>query len=390
MNLKNNKIPFEHPLILGSITPVSKTGIDREVDYYFKIKKAGFSGMVLPSITTSPNCRFHPESIFIKTNKIDMGRNLSLLGHPNNIFSEKFGLKIVKKLKGKKFDNFIFLASIELSPNSEVSCSLIEELNSNESIGGIELNLACPNTTQIEVEDLLDSDLVKQFDKNLIIKTAVKDSNELYSNIESLSSIVNGITLFDSPQTLIPPEIKNNQIESPFFSDSYSYSGIYGKYNYTNVCYGMSKIWLKNSGLELHASGGNLNLKDVVGVRVIGADVVQFASAIFLNGFNHTKELIGNYLDQFQEEDIIELRKKFYRDVFVSDVAEFYEKNWNASQMHIANVDIEHCIGCGNCQIACRAISMVNHKSHVDQNFCNGCGICIHSCNNKALTLIRN
>ena len=34
MNLKNNKNPFEHPLILGSITPVSKIGIDHEVDYF--------------------------------------------------------------------------------------------------------------------------------------------------------------------------------------------------------------------------------------------------------------------------------------------------------------------------------------------------------------------
>jgi ferredoxin len=60
-----------------------------------------------------------------------------------------------------------------------------------------------------------------------------------------------------------------------------------------------------------------------------------------------------------------------------------------ASSGYVAQVDIDLCIGCGDCQTVCQfhAISLDDGHSRVNFESCMGCGVCEAHCNQGAITL---
>jgi formate hydrogenlyase subunit 6/NADH:ubiquinone oxidoreductase subunit I len=61
------------------------------------------------------------------------------------------------------------------------------------------------------------------------------------------------------------------------------------------------------------------------------------------------------------------------------------------SSGYVAQVDVERCAGCGNCQRTCAFGAIrVNDKATVDWERCMGCGACEGRCPNAAIVLMRD
>lgn len=63
-----------------------------------------------------------------------------------------------------------------------------------------------------------------------------------------------------------------------------------------------------------------------------------------------------------------------------------------ASSGYISQVDLDFCIGCGDCIPFCQfhALELVDGYNHVLYEKCMGCGICISKCSQEALSLARD
>lgn len=63
-----------------------------------------------------------------------------------------------------------------------------------------------------------------------------------------------------------------------------------------------------------------------------------------------------------------------------------------AASGYVSHVDLDLCIGCGNCEGTCQfgAISIPNGYALIDPEACMGCGICVAQCEQGALALRRD
>ena len=63
-----------------------------------------------------------------------------------------------------------------------------------------------------------------------------------------------------------------------------------------------------------------------------------------------------------------------------------------ASSGYVARVDVELCIGCGECADVCQfaAISVDNGFARIDAGACMGCGVCVVHCPEEAIELVRD
>ena len=63
-----------------------------------------------------------------------------------------------------------------------------------------------------------------------------------------------------------------------------------------------------------------------------------------------------------------------------------------ASSGYICEVDLDLCMGCGNCEEVCqfRAISLPDGYASIDYEGCMGCGVCVEHCSEEALSLLRD
>ncbi|HJW89343.1 MAG TPA: 4Fe-4S binding protein [Anaerolineales bacterium] len=62
-----------------------------------------------------------------------------------------------------------------------------------------------------------------------------------------------------------------------------------------------------------------------------------------------------------------------------------------AASGYQSSVDLDLCIGCGDCQEFCQfgALSLEDVWASVDEQICMGCGVCVSKCEQGALSLIR-
>lgn len=62
-----------------------------------------------------------------------------------------------------------------------------------------------------------------------------------------------------------------------------------------------------------------------------------------------------------------------------------------AASGYLVEVDIDQCLGCGECQAICpfEAIQVENLFASVDIVACMGCGVCVERCPQEALSLVR-
>jgi ferredoxin len=67
-----------------------------------------------------------------------------------------------------------------------------------------------------------------------------------------------------------------------------------------------------------------------------------------------------------------------------------------AKASYIAVLDIQNCLGCGDCIEQCptgaiphNLIGLYSHLLNIDKLKCNGCGVCISVCTQNAIKLIK-
>lgn len=78
----------------------------------------------------------------------------------------------------------------------------------------------------------------------------------------------------------------------------------------------------------------------------------------------------------------------------VSRPLESLENKTGSWAVKIPKVDVEKCVGCGECYMYCPegCIEMVNYEERkfakVDHDYCKGCGICSEICPANAIEMV--
>lgn len=136
------------------------------------------------------------------------------------------------------------------------------------------------------------------------------------------------------------------------------------------------------------AGGGLSNSRDAIEMMMLGATLVQFASAIINNGYQYIS---------FLKEDLTRILDSLKLNS-VSDIVGLVSKQQNLdfekSQTKIINakalIDESKCIQCEKCldSAFCNAIYKKNQSIRIESKLCDGCGFCIEKCTSDALSLV--
>lgn len=145
---------------------------------------------------------------------------------------------------------------------------------------------------------------------------------------------------------------------------------------------------LKIPGIPVMGSGGISNGFDAAEFILLGAPVVQIATAVMLYGFKLIKALKKQLMEFMQWHQFSHIDDFLGMGNEMICSYESLEINYKVK----ATVDDKHCIGCKICEISCTdagygAISMQDKLAVVDSEKCVGCSLCYNICPYHAIEM---
>ncbi len=391
MSLKLNS-----PYVMGSITLMSSVNISAHINYYKKICALGAGAIVLPSVNPKAHNYADNNSSFVESLMIDTGLDqnkmgFALLGPTSpNIISLEYGLELASRLK-REIRGAPILASIANLGNEKEIIEAVCQI-SKTGIDGIELNFSCPN---IKIKSKQDNHLTIELLRNIRKITKLPISLKLtpfddYSAImNSLNGEIDGLTLSNAYIGLIPPRL-NNIHYSPFKQrEDWAPCGVYGPFEKPLTFYRLFSYFeiAKTKHLSVACSGGIVSVDDAVQAILLGADVVQFSSAIAWNGvdfFLDSNTFLINYLKENNYCDINSIKGTAIPYIKQNvDELQFSSKR---KKMKVNPRKCKKCKKCSCCDRLCIAISQ-NTKGTViiNNDLCNGCRWCYFMCKYGAI-----
>ena len=137
--------------------------------------------------------------------------------------------------------------------------------------------------------------------------------------------------------------------------------------------------------IPIVASGGFDTWSDVVSAIMWGASAVGLCSAIMWHGWEVIEQMNTGILDFMARQghrSLDDFRGAALKNFTTPDKVKLVAGS--------AQVDEDHCIGCGRCLKPghCEAIEMVDEKARVDPEKCIACGVCRHLCPTGAITYV--
>lgn len=385
------------PYIMASLTLMSNVDLKRHIDYYKKASIAGAGAIVLPSVNpeicgTSENNSVVVDSLMIDTGlhkKQRMG--FAVLGPTvPNIISLNYGLSLAKGLK-KEIKGTPIIGSIANIGEEKEIVRAVEELGKT-GIDGIELNFSCPN---IRVKDKRKNVLTNEFLKRIrkVINQPISLKITPYEDysliLDSLDGEIDGLTLSNAYIGLVPPEIEGAQY-SPFERrEEWAPCGVYGPFERLLTFYQLYKYYdiAKKKNLSIACVGGIVSVEEAIQSILLGADVVQFSSAIAWHGtlfFQESNMVLANYLKTYNFDNV-----NFIKGSALPYIKSNVDELSNSSTKRKMKVDEGKCKKCKECMCCNRLCIAISQRSDgiviINRDLCSGCKWCYYMCVNGAI-----
>jgi len=146
---------------------------------------------------------------------------------------------------------------------------------------------------------------------------------------------------------------------------------------------------LKCPGIPVMGSGGISNGFDAVEFLLLGAPVVQIATAVMLYGFKLIKALKTQLIEFMEWHQFTKLDDFLGMGNEMICSYESLDMGFNVK----AVVNEKHCIGCKICEISCQdagygAITMQDKLAVIDSEKCVGCSLCYNVCPYHAIEML--
>lgn len=391
-------LKLSSPYIMASLTLMSNVDLKGHVDYYKRASMAGAGAIVLPSINPEVYGASENNSVVVDSLMIDTGLHknhrmgFAILGPTvPNIIPLNYGLSLAKDLK-KEIKETPIIGSVANIGEEDEIVKAVEELGKT-GIDGIELNFSCPNIkTKDKRKNVLTNEFLKRIRKAIKQPISLKITPyEDYSLIlASLDGEIDGLTLSNAYIGLVPPEIEGAHY-SPFKRrKEWAPCGVYGPFERLLTFYQLYKYHdiAKKKNLSIACVGGIVSVEEAIQSILLGADIVQFSSAIAWHGihfFQKSNMILANYLET-HGYDNINLIKGSALAYIKSNVDELN----NSSTKRKMKVDEEKCKKCKECMCCNRLCIAISQKPDgivkINRDLCSGCKWCYYMCMNGAIT----
>lgn len=194
------------------------------------------------------------------------------------------------------------------------------------------------------------------------------------------SAGINDVSLLDSIS--LPAPISIDKIGSPKlrFASNIKRASLFGAWQFPLTMKYLYDLQLE--GFSICAGGGIQHSRDIIELLLLGAQAVQIATAIIIEGYSKIEEYVSgieSFMAKYSLRKISDIRgvalSHLLGEADYKDAKVKYNKNL--------------CIDCNKCvsQGFCTAISRINGEISYNENLCEGCSFCTELCPSKALYL---
>ena len=375
-------VKFKNPIVMASMA----FGWSGEA-----LKKAGLggaAGVVCKSIGSPAETFEHPRCgrmVLYRHNGIPIGMQ------NNEIFSTtNVNEWIDRELKVAAEGGARMVVSIVANPNPADTAALAKKVAKTGLVDIFELNVSCPMPVagvgmNIGKSPELSAEQVKA------VKDACPDiplMPKMTPNVSDIAAVAkaceeagaDAIAATNSIQALIGVDVETCVPLLPAFG---GYSGpVVHPIMLRCVAQIAQAVKIPISGI-----GGVSTWKQAVEMMMVGATTVQVGTAVIWHGYKVIGEIVKG-IESFME-------RKGYKspEEFVGIALKHLTTTEEMAKRppKVSEVDLELCIGCGNCVTVCgyEAIEMQEDRKPkilIDQ--CDGCGLCAQFCPTSMIKLV--
>ncbi len=373
---------FENPFVLGACPPTD------ELDMVRRAFDMGWAGAVLKTTSvegTKVEIAYPMlKSISFKGKKFALG-NIDLI----SVYHIDEVEKRVRILK-REYPEKVVIASIMGSKKEEWQ-SLVERL---EDAGAdmVECSFSCPQGNLGEepgrmlAQNPKATETVTRWVKEASkkIPVLIKITPQVTDIVEIAKAIkrggADGITASNSIPALMGIDL-DTFVPYPQVNSKSTYSGLSGPAIKPITLRVIAEI-KRYTGMPISGIGGAWTWRDAVEFMLLGAETVQFCTAVMFDGFKlirRLKEGLTSYLEEKGFGSVKELIGKSLPHI-VSDYEELPKRKMRSK------INLKKCIKCGACYIACtdgghEAIIFGGDRiPHVIVDKCVGCSLCQQVC----------
>jgi len=383
-------IHLENPFILSAAPPTD------ELDMAIDGLKAGWAGVVLKttSVESNPvNLKYPMMSSFgTAAHKLWGLGNIDLISqyHIDEICERVTTLK-------RMFPTKMIAASI-MGSQKEDWQSLVWQLK-KAGVDLVECSFSCPQGSMGEAPGRMLAQSVEATEKVARwVKEAAGDTPVLIKITPQVTDIVevaralkragvDGVTASNSVPALIGVDVETLEPRPSLFGEG-AYSGMTGMAIKPLTLRTIAEI-ARNVDITVSGNGGAYSWSDAVELMAVGASNVQFCTLPMHHGFGTIRDLksgLADYLDRKGCASPLDIVGKALKNIKG-------QEELVAPCSH-SDIDLDKCIGCGNCFRACRdgahrAILWDAEKRQpsVDAEKCPGCGQCMQVCPVNAIRM---
>lgn len=388
-------LTFKNPVIVSSIEPTST------VERLKRCIDAGAAGAIVKTLTDIPAMatltRHSKYAILNETGEIIRGKvPRNYVFYSRSGFSSTLYQEWVPYLKEAQVfaeeNQAHIIASI--GAGSLEMWGSISKMAEDCGIEMVELNLACPHTSQMkgartgvligQVPEMA-AEVVDQVVHAVRIPVMVKLTPEAANLTEIAKSVKEAGAAAVTVNSRFIGFAVNVETATPYIGGTAGIGGPWIKYvtlRWVHDIY--SKL-----GIPIAGSNGIFDWRDAVAFIMSGAKIMEVGSVLMLKGYDWLGKIIRG-IDSFLDEHGYADVEAIY-GIASRKAAAFYNDQFQVKAIH-AVIDHEKCTRCWNCVQSCfyEALSKGDNEVTTHTERCIGCEMCFNVCPFEAVSFAEN